>query len=73
MKKQDFTVFLYLVDKDGFDDNFRDIDITNNFIFWLKKGIRPIIGDYSSNEDNWYIVTKVCINNECIHITLKEK
>lgn len=69
--KQDFTVFLYLVDEDGFEDDFIDIDIINNFIFWLKKGIRPNIGDYSSNEDSYYIVTNIHLNKGCIHITLK--
>ncbi len=71
MKKQDFTVFLYLVDEDGFDDDFIDIDIANNFIFWLKKGIRPIVGDLTSNENDYFEVTSINLHKGCIHITLK--
>lgn len=70
-KKQNFTVFLYLI-TDDYEDDFRNIDITNNFIFWIKKGIRPVVGDYTQDEENYYIVTKVFLNEDCMHITLKE-
>lgn len=71
--KKDYSIFLYLqTETPNYDDDFENEQITKNFDFWLQRGIRPIVGDETSDDNNYWIVTKVDLHQNCIHITLKE-